>query len=71
MYRSPYGHTPVRYPLCVLQRVLDMNVSVEADGAEVDDRRCGAHHVGADPDLAENLAEFPSGQVVQDGEGHH
>ena len=58
-------------PLGVLERVLDVDVSVEGDGAQVDDARRRAHHVRRDPHLAEGFAQHPGVQVVHECERHH
>lgn len=60
----------MRDPLRVLERIFDVDVSVQADGTEVDDAGRAAHHVGGDPDLAECPTKVPGGQVVEEGERH-
>ena len=40
--------SPPCYPLCVLEGVLNLDVSVQGDGAQAQYRGRGAHHVRAD-----------------------
>ena len=42
------GVAPPGDPLCVLQGVLDADVPVQGDEAQVEDGGGGAHHVGAE-----------------------
>ena len=58
-------------PLGVLQRVFDVNVPVEGDGAQVHDARRRTHHIRRDPQFAEGLAQHPGVEVVHERERHH
>lgn len=64
--------SPGRHPAFVVQRVADMYVSVEADGAEAEDGRRRAHDVRRHPEVAEDRSEDPSTEdVVDHGKRHH
>ena len=55
----------------VRQRPANVEIAVEADGAEVEYRRRGAHDISRQPDITENSAERPaSHHVIGDGERH-
>ena len=61
-----------RHPHVVVQRVTDVDVAIEADGAQVEDGGGGEHHVERDPDEAKRVPEQPPpDEVISDGEGHH
>jgi len=46
----------------VPQWVLDVNVSVQRDGAQIKNGRSGAHHVESDPSVAKLGPEYPVAQ---------
>ena len=49
-----------------------MNISVQRNGAEVEDGCCGAHDVEGDPSVAELRTEHPvAKEIVYDSESHH
>lgn len=53
------------------QRVLDVDVAVQADGAEVEDGGRRTHDVEGDPRVTELCTEHPVAQKVVDyGKGH-
>lgn len=54
------------------QWVLNVDVPVQGDGAEVQDGRRGAHDVERDPRVAELSPEHPvAQQVIHHGKRHH
>ena len=49
-----------------------MNVSIQANGTEIEYGGCGAHDIEGYPDVAVPVAERPSlQQVIHQGKGHH
>lgn len=48
-----------------------MDVSVQGDGAEVEDRGCRAHDIKGDPSVAELRTEWPvAEEVIDNSKGH-
>lgn len=49
-----------------------MDISVERDGAQIENRSGGAHHVKSDPRVAKLGPKYPvAKQVVHHCESHH
>ena len=64
-------HHAARHQAAVAQRVLDVDVAVQRDGAQVQDAGRAAEHVKRDPHVAELGAERPVlEQVVGERERH-
>jgi len=60
-----------RHPDVVVERVTDVDVALETDGAEVHDRRGRTHDVRGDPNVTEHCAEDPvTEDLVGDRERH-
>ena len=63
---SSMGYQPI-----VVQRTSDVQVAIRRDGAQVQYRRCRAHHVGRHPESTYAGAENPAAHdVVSHREGH-
>lgn len=59
-------------PLASPEGILDVNVTVEGDGAQIEDRGSAAHNIESDPDVAEPQTEDPiAEEIVDPGKGHH
>lgn len=54
------------------ERILDVYVTVERYGAQIQDRGSAAHNIEGDPDVAEPQSEDPiTKKIVDPGKGHH
>lgn len=54
------------------ERILDVDVPVQRNRAQIEYARRGAHHIECDPCVAETRPKDPvAQQVVHAGEGHH
>lgn len=54
------------------ERILDVYVTIERYGAQIQDRGSAAHNIEGDPDVAEPQPEDPvTEEIVDSGKGHH
>ena len=62
----------LRHPGLVVQRISDVDVTIQADGTEVHNRSGRAHDVRGHPDVAHGPSEHPATKdVIDEGESHH